>query len=188
MNNTSQQVISKTEELMKVRLDRFKSELSAVRTGRANPQLLDSIRVEYFGQQVPVKQVAAISVPEARMIEVRPWDPSSLEAIEKALQKSDLGVTPQNDGSMIRLQMPNMTEERRKEIVKMIGKMAEEARVAMRTERRDAMEKLKKSEKSKEISEDDRKRSDEQIQKLTDAYIKKVEETLAHKEKEVTSV
>jgi len=181
-------VLPKTEELMKGRVEKFKHELSGVRTGRANPQILESIRVESYGSLMPLKQVAAISVPEARTLEIRPWDPSTLEAIEKALNKSDLGVPPQNDGKMIRLQMPTMTEERRRDLVKMLGKTAEEARVALRNERRDALEKLKKSEKAKEISEDEKKRMDQSIQQLTDRYIKQVDEALAQKEKEVTTI
>lgn len=177
-----------TEDLMKGRLDKFRSELASVRTGRANPQLLDAVKVESYGSLLPLKQVAAVSVPDARTLEIRPWDPSVLEAVEKALQKSDLGVPPQNDGKLIRLQMPAMTEERRKELVKLLGRAAEEARVALRNERRDAMEKLKRSEKAKELSQDDKKRLDEAIQKLTDSFIKKVDEALAQKEKEVTTV
>lgn len=182
------QILAKTEEKMKARLERFKQDLAGVRTGRANPQVLDGVRVEYFGQMVPLKQVAAVTVPEARTLEIRPWDPTVLAAIEKGIQKSDLGIPPQNDGTMVRLTMPTMTEERRKDLVKMLGKMAEEARVAMRNDRRESMETLKKSEKAKEISEDERKRADEQIQKLTDSYIKKIDESLAQKEKEVTTV
>lgn len=181
-------VQAKTESQMKLRLDKFFSDLAGVRTGRANPQILDPIKVDCYGQLMALKQLAAISVPEARTLEIRPWDPSTLEAIDKALQKSDLGIPPQNDGKMIRLQLPSMTEERRKEMVKVLGKMAEEARVALRNERRDAIEALKKAEKAKEISEDERKRQEESIQKLTDAYIKKVDEALAQKTKEVTTI
>lgn len=181
-------ILSKTEHLMKGRLEKFRADLSAVRTGRANPQLLDGVKVESYGTLLPIRQVAAISVPEGRTLEIRPWDPSNLEAIEKALQKSDIGVPPQNDGKLIRLQMPAMTEERRKELVKLLGRSAEEARVAMRNERRDAMEKLKKSEKAKEISEDDHKRLDDSIQKLTDSFIKHVNEALVQKEKEVVTI
>ncbi|MBI4386680.1 MAG: ribosome recycling factor [Elusimicrobia bacterium] len=181
-------ILGKTEAQMKGRLDKFLGDMASVRTGRANPQILDSIRVECYGQELPIKQLAAISVPEGRTLEIRPWDPSTLEALEKALQKSDLGIPPQNDGKMIRLQLPAMTEERRKELVKLLGKMAEEARVALRNERRDGIEKLRKAEKAKEISEDERKRQEDSVQKLTDAYIRKVDEALAAKEKEVTTV
>jgi len=177
-----------TESRMKGRLEKFRADLAAVRTGRANPQILDSVRVECYGQVMPLKQVAAVSVPEARTLEIRPWDPSTLEAIEKSLQKSDLGIPPQNDGKAIRLQLPSMTEERRKEMVKTLGRMAEEARVTLRNERRDSLESLKKAEKAKEISQDELKRMEETVQKLTDVYIKKLDEMLALKEKEVTTV
>ncbi|MBI3548134.1 MAG: ribosome recycling factor [Elusimicrobia bacterium] len=181
-------LLSQTETLMKGRLEKFRSELANVRTGRANPQILESVRVEYYGQNVPIKQVAAITVPEGRTLEIRPWDPTQLEAIDKALQKSDIGVPPQNDGKSIRLQMPSMTEDRRKDLVKSLGKVAEEARVAMRTERRDAIEKAKKAEKDKQLAEDERKKLEESIQKLTDSYIKKVDELLAQKEKEIVQI
>lgn len=180
--------LRRTEEQMKARLEKFRAELAGVRTGRANPQLLDSIRVEYFGQSVPLKQVAAVSVPEARTLELRPWDPTVLEAMEKALQKSDLGVPPQNDGKALRLQLPAMTEERRREIVKLVGRMAEEARVGLRNGRRDAIEGLKKAEKAKQLSEDQRKRAEEAVQKLTDGFVRQVDEVLAQKEKEITSL
>ncbi|MBI4422417.1 MAG: ribosome recycling factor [Elusimicrobia bacterium] len=182
------QILSSTENAMKARLEKLKTELSQVRTGRANPQILDTIKVDYFGQSVPLKQVAAIRVPEARTLEIQPWDPSSLEAIEKAIQKSDLQIPTQNDGSLVRLQLPTMTEERRRDMVKLLGKTAEEARVAMRNERREAIEKVKKAEKEKRIPEDARKREEEKIQKLTDLYIKKVDEMMASKEKELSTV
>lgn len=183
------QIVAQLEGAMKGRIDKLKSELSQVRTGRANPQLLEGIKVEYFGSMVPLKQVAAISVPEARTLEIRPWDPSALDAVEKALQKSDLKIPTQNDGSgCVRLILPTMTEDRRKEMIKVLGKTAEEARVALRNERRDAIEKVKRAEKEKKIPEDARKREEDRIQKLTDAYIKKVDEALATKEKELATV
>jgi ribosome recycling factor len=183
------QIISATEAAMKGKLDKLKQELAQVRTGRANPQILDNIKVEYFGAMVPLKQVAAISVPEARTLEVRPWDPTTLDPIEKALQKSDLKVPTQNDGSgVIRLTMPSMTEDRRKEMVKVLGKTTEEARVAMRNERREAIEKIKKAEKEKKISEDASKKEQGRVQGITDSFIKKVDEALAVKEKELSTV
>ncbi|MBI4348341.1 MAG: ribosome recycling factor [Elusimicrobia bacterium] len=182
-------IISQAETNMKGKLDKLKAELSQVRTGRANPQILDTVKVEYFGQYVPMKQVAAISVPEARTLEIRPWDPSAIKAIETAIQKSDLKIPPQNDGSgVIRLTMPTMTEERRKEMVKLLGKTAEEARVAMRNERRDAIEKIKRLEKEKKVSEDASKKEQGRVQGLTDQYIKKVDEALGVKEKELATV
>src|SRR3989338_7612103 len=117
----SDEIAHAAESLMKQRLERLKGDLAQVRTGRANPQILETVKVEYFGQSVPIKQVAAISVPEARLLEIRPWDPSSLEAIEKAINKSDLGIPPQSDGTLIRLQMPTMTEDRRKDMIKVLG-------------------------------------------------------------------
>ncbi len=181
-------ILSSADAIMKKRLEKFKTDLAGIRTGRANPQILDGVRVEYFGQPVPIKQVAAISVPEARVLEIRPWDASSLEAIVKALQKSDLGIPPQSDGTAVRLLLPAMTEDRRKEIIKLLGKTAEECRVAVRNERRDALEKLKKAEKAKQIAEDARKKQEDSIQKLTDGYIRKIDEALLLKEKEVTTI
>lgn len=180
--------LAKVEDEMKSRLERFRADLASVRTGRANPQILDPVKVEYFGQLLPLKQVAAVTVPEARVLEIRPWDPTALEAIEKAIQKSDLGIPPRNDGKAVRLQMPTMTEERRREVVRLLGKTAEEARVALRNDRRDAIDRLKKAERAKDISEDERERREEDIQKLTDAYIRRVDEALAQKEREVTTV
>lgn len=185
---TMDTLIAQTESLMKDRLEKFRADLAGVRTGRANPQILDNVKIEYYGQQVPLKQIAAITVPEGRTLEVRPWDPSSLEAIDKALQKSDIGVPPRNDGAAIRLQMPTMTEDRRKDLVRSLSRAAEEARVAMRTERRDAIEKAKKAEKDKRLAEDERKRLEEGIQKLTDSYIRRIDEVLAQKEKEIVSI
>lgn len=183
-----QQLQAKTEEEMKKCLEKCQGELSALRTGRANPQLLDSIKVEYYGTMVPLRQIAALSVPEPRTLEIRPWDPSSLEAIEKAIQKSDLGVNPSSDKEHIRLNFPALNEERRKEMVKVVRKIAEDFRVAVRNERRGALEKLKKAEKAKEISEDDLKSLEDRIQKLTDLYVEKLDEMLASKEKEILSV
>src|ERR1700674_4434055 len=148
-------VLSKMEESMKDRLSKLAKEYSVLRTGRANPMILESVRVEYYGQLVPLKQVAAVSVPEARIMEIRPWDPSVLGDIEKALQKADLGAPPQNDGKLVRLTMPTMTEERRKDMAKIVRKMGEEFRVALRTDRHEALDKIKKAEKAKELTEDD---------------------------------
>ena len=181
-------LLGNMEQEMKKVIDKMNAEYGALRTGRANPQLLESIKVEYYGSLVPLKQVAALSVPEARTIEVRPWDPSSLEAIEKSLQKSDLGIPPSSDGKVIRLNFPAMNEQRRKDLVKVVGKVAETYRVALRNVRRDSVEKLKRAEKAKELAEDDRRRDEEHIQKLTDLYNKKIDDTLASKEKEILEV
>lgn len=179
------QVISHCEELMKKTLEKLRTELASIRTGRATGALLDNIKVEAYGSLMPIKQVAAVSVPEPRTIEIKPWDASQLPAIEKAILKSELGVTPQNDGKLIRLSLPPLTQERRGELVKHAHKVAEEFRIAIRNERRDAMEKIRKLEKDKIISDDLRKRNEVEIQKLTDAYIKKIDELLAMKEKEI---
>ena len=186
--STIRELVAKAEKEMQGRIEKLKGEFGALRTGRANPQILEGIKVEYYGQPVPLKQVAAVTVPEGRVLEIRPWDPAVLADIEKALQKSDLGIPPQSDGKAIRLQLPVLTEERRKDMVRVVRKIAEDYRVALRNERRDILEKLKKAEKTKELSEDDLKRHEGEIQKLTDGYIKKVDELLAAKEKEITTV
>lgn len=179
------QVISFCEDLMKKTVEKFRGELASVRTGRATASLLDSIKVESYGSMMSVNQLASISVPEPRTIEIRPWDVSQLPAIEKAILKSELGITPQNDGKAIRLGLPPLTQERRGELVKSAHKLAEDFRVAVRNERRDALEKSKKLEKESSLSEDARKKLDSDVQKLTDAYIKKIDEFLAIKEKEI---
>jgi len=183
-----QKILAETEEEMRRRVEKLKGEMGTLRTGRANPQMLEGVKVEYYGTEVPLKQVASVSVAEGRFLELRPWDPSALEAIEKALQKADLGIVPQSDGKMIRLGFPAMTEERRQDLIKVVRRMAEEGRVGIRNLRRDYLEKLKKAEKAREISEDDRARSEAAAQKLTDAYVAKVEEVLAGKEKDLASV
>lgn len=181
-------VLAKMEEGMKERLAKLAREYSILRTGRANPMLLEAVKVEYYGQQVPLKQVAAISVPEARVMEVRPWDPTALGEIEKALQKTDVGAPPQNDGKVIRINLPTMTEDRRKEMVKVVKRVAEEYRVAVRQERHEALDKIKKAEKAKEITQDDLKGLEIRIQKVTDGFVKQVDDQAAAKEKEITTV
>ena len=181
-------VISKMEQNMKDRMAKLAKEFSVMRTGRANPLLLDSVKVEYYGQQVPLKQVAAVSVPEARVLEIRPWDPTALAEIEKALQKNDIGAPPQSDGKMIRISLPTMTEDRRKDMVKVVKKVGEEYRVAVRNERHDALDKIKKAKAAKEITEDDVKGLEGRIQKVTDVYVKQVDDAVAAKEKEITTV
>lgn len=181
-------VISKMEEAMKDRLQKLAKEYSILRTGRANPLLLENVKVEYYGQQVPLKQVAAISVPEARVMEIRPWDPSALQEIEKALQKTDVGAPPQNDGKVVRVSLPTMTEDRRKDMVKVVKRIAEDFRVAVRQERHEALDKVKKAEKAKEITQDDLKGLEARIQKITDAFVKQVDDQAAAKEKEITTV
>ena len=185
---TVNEIKSGIESKMHKSVDALKVDLAAVRTGRATPSLLDKITVEYYGTPTPIPQVASVSVPEARMLVIKPWDPSSLKAIEKAIQTSDLGLNPNNDGSVIRLNLPMLTEERRKELVKTVHKNAEETRIALRNLRRDANEAIKKAEKAKQITEDDSESGLEDIQKLTDKIMKDVDAVVARKEKEVMEV
>lgn len=177
-----------TESRMSKSIDSLTDSLQSIRAGRANTSLLDRIYVDYYGQQSPLNQVASLSAPEARLLAIQPWDATLIPEIEKAIQKSDLGITPSNDGKIIRLVIPQLTEERRKDLTKLVGKYAEEAKVSIRNIRRDAMEDIKKAEKAKEISEDDRKTYEEDIQKLTDKYIKDVDGVAADKEKELMEI
>jgi ribosome recycling factor len=184
----SKPFISQAEEQMKKTIDRMRGDLGTLRTGRASTALLENIRVDYYGAQTPLNQLAAMAAPEPRMLEIRPWDKAALQEIEKAIQKSDLGLNPSNDGTIIRLQIPALTEERRKYFIKVVRKMAEEYRVSLRNERRDAVDRLKKAEKAKELSEDDRATGEQDIQKLTDLYIKRVDELLTGKERDIMEV
>ena len=161
---------------------------AAVRAGRANPAVLDKICVDYYGSETPIQQVATISTQDARTLAIQPWDSSILKAIEKAILCSDLGINPQNDGRVIRLVFPQLTEERRRDLAKQVKKYAEDAKVAVRNIRRDAMDKFKKQQKASEITEDDYKNMEKDMQKETDNYIKKVEELCAKKEKELTEI
>ncbi len=169
-------------------IDNLKKELSRIRTGRATPALLDGIQVDYYGSSVPINQVANISIPEARMIVIQPWEKSMLTVIEKAIQVSDLGLNPQNDGNLLRVPIPPLSEERRKEIYKNCKKTAEESKVAIRNIRRDANEKLKKEEKDKRITQDEEKKGLDEIQKTTDRFIKMIDDILVQKEKEVMEI
>ena len=166
-------------------LDALGREFAGVRTGRASTGLLEGIRVDYYGTPTPVPQVASLSVPDPKTLLIQPWDASLLHAIEKAIMKSDLGLTPANDGKVIRLVMPPLSEERRKQLAKDVGKLAEDARVAIRNIRHDANKKLKTMEKDKKISEDDGRRGQDQIQKITDKFIQRVDELLKKKEQEI---
>ncbi|MBI3552909.1 MAG: ribosome recycling factor [Elusimicrobia bacterium] len=181
-------VLGKMEESMKERLSKLAKDFSVLRTGRANPMVLESIKVEYYGQQVPLKQVAAISVPEARVMVISPWDPTALGDIEKALQKADVGAPPQNDGKVVRINLPALTEDRRKDMVKVVKKIGEEYRVAVRTDRHEALDKIKKAEKAKELTQDDVKGLEARIQKATDHYVRLVDDAVAGKEKEITTL
>ena len=179
---------SEFEIRMNKTIDVFKQNLSEVRAGRANPAILNKVSVEYYGTPTPINQVAGISVPEARLIVIQPWDASILKEIEKAILASDIGINPNNDGKVIRLSFPELTEERRKELVKDIKKMAEESKVAIRAIRRDAIDKAKVMQKNSEITEDDLRGAEDSIQKLTDKKIEEIDKVLADKEKEVMSV
>jgi len=163
-------------------------EFASMRAGRATPAMLDKILVEYYGTPTPVNQMANISCPEPRLIVIQPWDKNNIGPIEKAILKSDLGITPSSDGTVVRLAIPQLTEERRKEIVKQCGKKAEEAKVAIRNIRRDVNDDVKSLEKAKEVSEDESKKGLDDVQKLTDKFIKRMDEILAEKEKEIMSV
>ena len=184
----SKQVIDQATDRMSKAIDAFSRALAAIRAGRANASLLDRISVDYYGAPTPLNQMAGISVPEARLLVIQPYDKTILGDIEKAILKSDLGITPTNDGSVIRLTIPALTEERRKDLVKVVKKEAEEAKVAVRNIRRDVNDDFKKAEKAGEITEDDLRGYSDDIQKLTDDHIKEIDELAAEKEKEVLSV
>ncbi len=169
-------------------IDSLKKDFSSIRTGRASLALLEGIMVDYYGTLTPINQVATLGVPDARMITIQPWDQNVISNIEKAILKSDLDLTPNNDGKIIRINIPPLTEERRKQIVKIVRKRAEESRIAVRNIRRDVNDELKKLEKEQHLSEDETKRSQSEVQKITDSYIKKIDEILEHKEKEVMEV
>ena len=166
----------------------FSENLSEVRAGRANPAILNKVKIDYYGTPTPINQVAGVSVPEARLIVIQPWDASVLKEIERAILASDIGINPNNDGKVIRLSFPELNEERRKELVKEIRKTAEEARVAVRSIRRDGIDEFKKKQKESEITEDDLHTAEEQIQKITDKKIEEIDSILANKEKEIMSI
>ena len=180
--------MNELEERMKKTVSVFEENLSEIRAGRANPAILNKISVEYYGVTTPINQVAGISVPEARMIVIQPWDASILKEIEKAILASDIGLNPNNDGKVIRLNFPELTEERRKDLVKEIRKIAEEAKVAVRSIRRDGMEDVKAKQKNSEITEDEKASKEDEIQKLTDKYVVEIDKILANKEKEILNV
>ncbi len=181
-------VILEMSEKMDKSVDAFKNELAKVRTGRASLALLDGIQVDAYGSVMPLNQVSTLTIPESRTIAIQPWDPQVLGSIEKAILKSDIGLTPANDGKIIRLNIPQLTEERRKELVKQVKKVAEEFRVAVRNARRDAIDQLKQQKKDKDISEDDLFKLQDDAQSETDDYIAQIDEISAAKEKEVMDV
>ncbi|VBB08062.1 ribosome recycling factor [Lucifera butyrica] len=185
---TVKEIYMMHEEKMKKALDVLRKEYGTLRAGRATPSLLDKIMVDYYGTPTLVNQVANISVPEPRMIVIQPWEKTMLGPLEKAILKSDIGLSPNSDGVVIRLSIPQLTQERRTELVKVVHKKAEEERVAIRNLRRDANDAIKKSEKEKVISEDEAKKAQEEMQKLTDKYIKEIDKIMAAKEKEIMEV
>lgn len=176
------------EEKMNKRVEGFNGELKTIRAGRANAQVLDKISVEYYGSQTPIAQVGSISSPEPRMLVIQPWDLSILKEIEKAILKSEIGITPQNDGKVIRLNFPPLTEERRKELVKTVKKYSEEAKVQIRNARRDAIDDYKEQKKNGEVTEDELKTIEKDIQALTDKFIKEIDDITQAKEKEILEV
>jgi ribosome recycling factor len=183
-----QEVRKKTNERMQGSVEALKKKFAAVRTGRASLSLLDGLTVDYYGTVTPVQQLASLSIPDSRQILIQPWEQKIIPEIEKAIMKSDLGLTPMNDGKLIRINIPALTEERRKQLVKVVKKEAEDAKVAVRNIRRDINEDLKKLEKEKHISEDEIKKEHDEVQKITDSFIRKVDELLEHKEKEIMEV
>jgi ribosome recycling factor len=183
-----QTVIKDLETRMQAAADLLAREFSGVRTGRANTALLDAVRVEAYGNHVPLVQVASLSVPDPKTLVIQPWDTSQIPAIEKAILKSDLGLTPGNDGKVIRLTMPALTEERRKQLAKTVGKLAEDARVAIRNIRRDANDRLKALAKDKKVSQDEERRAHDQIQKSTDKFIARVDDLTKKKEQEILAI
>ncbi|WP_227935838.1 ribosome recycling factor [Alkalihalobacillus deserti] len=184
----SAEILKDTEQRMSKAIDALTRELAKLRAGRANPTLLDRITVEYYGAETPLNQLATISVPEARLLLIQPFDKSSISNIERAIQMSDLGLTPSNDGTVIRISIPPLTEERRKDLVKLVKKAGEEAKVAIRNVRRDANDDLKKLQKDGEMTEDELRRSTDDVQKLTDKTIVKVDDVAEKKEKEIMEV
>jgi ribosome recycling factor len=178
-------ITNDTEAGMKKAVDSFKRDLQKIRTGRANTSMLDGIKVDYYGTPTPVNQVATVQVVDARLITVKPWEKNMIPVIDKAIRASDLGINPVADSELVRLPIPPLTQERRKELAKVVNKQTEEARVAVRSARRDAMEMIKEAEKDKEISEDERKKGEKAVQDLTDKYVAMVEDIAKAKEKEI---
>lgn len=179
---------SEIKDKMNKTISVYSENLAEIRAGRANPAILNKIKVDYYGVPTPISQMAGISVPEARLIVIQPWDASVLKEIEKEILKSDIGINPNNDGKVIRLNFPELNEERRKELVKDIRKLAEEAKVAIRSIRRDAIDEAKEMQKKSEITEDDLKNEENEIQKLTDKKVEEIDSMLANKEKEIMSI
>ena len=183
-----EKVFAMVEEKMGKTVSVLSAEFASIRAGRANSAVLDKIKVDYYGTPTPIQQMAAVSVAEARILTIQPWDVSTLHPIEKAIQASDIGINPQNDGRIIRLVFPQLTEERRKELCKDVKKLAEDSRIAVRSIRRDGIDKVKKMEKASEITEDDLKIAEKKLQDLTDKYIKDIDKLADEKEKEIMAI
>lgn len=183
-----EELIQDAERRMSKSVEATRHEFNTVRTGRASAALLDRVNVDYYGQPTPVKQLATLNVPEPRMLTVQPFDPSSLEAIERAVLESDLGLVPSNDGKIIRLPIPALTEERRKDLVRVVRQLAEEGRIAIRNVRRDVMSDLKELARDGEVGDDDERRAEERVQKLTDGFVEALDEQLKKKEEEILEV
>ncbi|MDD7194466.1 MAG: ribosome recycling factor [Oscillospiraceae bacterium] len=183
-----EKVFTAAEEKMGKTVSVLNAEYAAIRAGRANASVLDKIKVDYYGTPTPINQMAAVSVAEARILTIQPWDTSTLHPIEKAIMASDIGINPQNDGRIIRLVFPQLTEERRKDLCKDVKKMAEDSRVAIRSIRRDCIDKVKKMEKSSEITEDDLKYAEKKLQDITDKYIKEIDKASDEKEKDIMEI
>lgn len=181
-------VLKECEDRMKKTVELFRKDLSGLRAGRATPALVEKISVEYYGTPTPINQMANISVPEARLLVIQPWDKTQIQNISKAIQKSELGITPQSDGTVIRLVVPQLTQERRQDLVKVVRKKAEEEKVAIRNVRRDCIEMLKTFEKDSDITEDESRKGQEDVQKLTDKYVKEIDHVAEIKEKEIMEV
>ena len=183
-----EETILNTEEKMMLTIESLENKFTNVRAGRANPNMLDRVMVDYYGTMTPLKQMAGVSSPEPRTILIQPWDKSAMGSIEKAILSSDLGFNPTNDGNSIRINIPQLTEERRKDLIKLVAKTGEQAKVAIRNERREANEAIKKMEKTSELTEDDSKKAQDEVQKLTDSHIKMIDDMLAKKEKDIMEV
>ena len=188
MNELMKEKLDASEKAMKKTIDRLQNEFATIRAGRANPSVLDKIPVDDYGSPTPINQDAAVSVPEARMLLITPWDPSMIRPITKAILASELGITPTDDGKAIRLVFPQLTEDRRKELAKTVKKYGDEAKVAVRNERRDLLEKYKKMKKDSEITEDDQKSADKKVQTMTDRFTEEIDKLVAAKEKEIMSI
>lgn len=181
-------LMNQTEERMQKTVKRLEHEFTTIRAGRANPGVLEKVTVDYYGAPTPIQQMAAVSVSEARVLVIQPWDKTTLKSIERAIMASDIGINPTNDGNVIRLVFPQLTEDRRKELCKNVRKLGEEAKVAVRNIRRDVIERLKAQKKASELTEDDVKDGEKDVQKLTDKYVKEVDKVVSDKEKEIMSI